>query len=165
MLALTLKRLPWTDGAGVDVRQHKAWDCAPPRQTRSWVIAPTGRTEWVRYRTTLINTCADQFTTGSGLARPKYPGCMGIRRSSVAHLDTAGPVARLELSCRHKGGHGWTLEWWARNMVHSRAISGQSISRYAASLLHPTIAHIFDVAVPAAAYVKSQSYVSWVQSR
>ena len=44
-----------TDGAGVDVLKHAAWDCAPPRQTRSWVIAPTGRTEWVRERAARAN--------------------------------------------------------------------------------------------------------------
>ncbi len=36
------------DGAGVDIFTMDFWIKALPRQRHSWVIAPTGRTEWVR---------------------------------------------------------------------------------------------------------------------
>ena len=35
------------DGAGVDIFALDFWIRALPRQRHSWVIAPTGRTEWV----------------------------------------------------------------------------------------------------------------------
>lgn len=35
------------DGAGVNVLDLTFWQCAPPRQKRSWLVIPTGRTEWV----------------------------------------------------------------------------------------------------------------------
>lgn len=42
---LTLKRA--VDGAGVNILVKPSYDCEPPRQRRSWVIIPTGRTSWV----------------------------------------------------------------------------------------------------------------------
>ena len=42
-----LKRVN-VDGAGVDIFESDFWIKALPRQQRSWVIAPTGRTAWVR---------------------------------------------------------------------------------------------------------------------
>ena len=38
----------WPDGAGVDIFAMRMWIKALPRPKHSWVIVPTGRTEWVR---------------------------------------------------------------------------------------------------------------------
>lgn len=38
-----------TDGAGVDIFKQHFWVDAIPRQERSWVIIPEGRSPWVRY--------------------------------------------------------------------------------------------------------------------
>jgi hypothetical protein len=35
-------------GAGVDILSTKLWQDALPRQKRSWVVVPSGRTSWVR---------------------------------------------------------------------------------------------------------------------
>ena len=37
-----------TDGAGVDILAMPFWIQAIPHQKHSWIIAPTGRTAWVR---------------------------------------------------------------------------------------------------------------------
>ena len=38
----------YPDGAGDDVVEDTFWVNVVRRQERSWIIAPTGRTEWVR---------------------------------------------------------------------------------------------------------------------
>jgi hypothetical protein len=40
-----------TDGAGLDIFKQPFWPEAVPRQRRSWVILPSGRTPWVRRHT------------------------------------------------------------------------------------------------------------------
>jgi len=37
-----------TDGAGVDVLKQPFWAEALPRQQRTWIILPSGRTPWAR---------------------------------------------------------------------------------------------------------------------
>jgi len=42
-----LTHLLQTDGAGVDVLKQPFWAESLPRQQRSWIIMPSGRTPWV----------------------------------------------------------------------------------------------------------------------
>ena len=44
-----------TDGAGVDIFKLPFWVDAIPRQERSWVILPEGRSPWVRYTISATN--------------------------------------------------------------------------------------------------------------
>ncbi len=48
-----------TDGAGVDIFKQPFWVDGIPRQERSWVILPEGRSPWVRYHMSTTNFPSD----------------------------------------------------------------------------------------------------------
>ena len=62
-----------TDGAGVDILKQTFWADAMPRQERSWVILPEGRSPWVRYYMSVM-----KFSSGN---------------QSLQGLDWHGPSA------------------------------------------------------------------------
>ncbi|KAI0637266.1 hypothetical protein C8Q77DRAFT_1051392 [Trametes polyzona] len=119
-----------THGAGVDIFESDFWIKALPRQQRSWVIAPTGRTAWgLDWHGP---SARDAWATVSALSR-----ILNLR--SEWQGWAFAPDTRVLLMGHSNGGQG---AWYLAARYPDRVVG----------------------AVPAAGYLKSQSYVSWVQS-
>ncbi|THH31747.1 hypothetical protein EUX98_g2437 [Antrodiella citrinella] len=118
-------------GAGVDVINMPFFAEALPRQKRSWVVIPAGRTAW------------------------------GLDWHGPSAQDALATVDSLHgiLEARSEW-HAWKTEADSRVLLIGHSNGGQG-AWYMASRFPDRIIG----AIPAAGYIKSQSYVPFVQSR
>lgn len=155
-----------TDGAGLNVLDLAFWECAPPRQARSWIILPTGRTEWVS--TCRAYTCRATLTALQGLdwhgpsavnAWQSVAALAAILDGSPLWRAWAYPAdTRVVLLGHSNGGQG---TWHVAGRFPDKVLAGKHLIFYA----YHALASLFAIAVPVAAYSKSQSYVPLLQSR
>ncbi|KAI1790745.1 hypothetical protein LXA43DRAFT_973466 [Ganoderma leucocontextum] len=119
-------------GAGVDVFSgNRFWIKALPRQRHSWVIAPTGRTEW------------------------------GLDWHGPSTQEAWGAVEALgDILARREEWRKWGLASETKVLLMGHSNGGQG-AWYIAARYPDRVVGV----VPAAAYIKSQAYVPWVQSR
>ncbi|KAH9857796.1 hypothetical protein C2E23DRAFT_719844 [Lenzites betulinus] len=118
-------------GAGVDIFAHDFWIQAIPRQRRSWIITPTGRTAW------------------------------GLDWHGPSAQDAWSTVDALyEILNARTEWRPWTMIPNTRVLLMGHSNGGQGAWYIAAKYPDRIVG-----AVPAAGYIKSQSYVPWVQSR
>ncbi|PCH38714.1 hypothetical protein WOLCODRAFT_97559 [Wolfiporia cocos MD-104 SS10] len=118
-------------GAGVDIITMPFWIQALPRQERSWVIAPTGRTAW------------------------------GLDWHGPSTQDAWSTVDALyAIVASRESWHLYMLAENTRVLVLGHSNGGQG-AWYIASRYPDRVA----AAIPAAGYIKSQSYVPLIHSR
>ncbi|KAI0933809.1 hypothetical protein AcV5_005858 [Taiwanofungus camphoratus] len=118
-------------GAGVDIFEAPFWIEALPRQKRSWLIAPTGRTAW------------------------------GLDWHGPSTQDAWGSVDALYMILKsQESWHPWMLVENTRVLVLGHSNGGQGVWYIASRYPDRVVA-----AIPAAGYIKSQSYVPLTQSR
>ncbi|KAI0698480.1 hypothetical protein BC835DRAFT_1268955 [Cytidiella melzeri] len=118
-------------GAGVDVLTSHSIGCAPPRQSQSWVIMPTGRTAW-----------------GLDWHGPSTEDAWTSFTALYAILN------------RNPRLSSWVFHSESRVVLLGHSNGGQGTWNVAARYPDAVLA-----AIPAAAYIKSQAYISLVQSR
>ncbi|KAI0371785.1 hypothetical protein BV20DRAFT_1066969 [Pilatotrama ljubarskyi] len=131
-------------GAGVDLFENDFWIQAIPRQRHSWIITPTGRTPWVRLLRPYPFTCLLGMDWHGPSAQDAWEAVDALHKL----LDTHGlwrqyaiaPNSKVLLVGHSNGGQG---AWYLAARYPDRVVG----------------------VIPAAGYIKSQSYVPWVQSR
>ncbi|KAI0822633.1 hypothetical protein BC628DRAFT_1326905 [Trametes gibbosa] len=118
-------------GAGVDIFAHDFWIQAIPRQPRSWIITPSGRTAW------------------------------GLDWHGPSAQDAWETVDALhDILEAHNEWQKWAIAPSSQVMLMGHSNGGQG-AWYLAARYPDRVVGV----VPAAGYIKSQSYVPWVQSR
>lgn len=155
------------DGAGVDILSMPFWVQALPRQERSWVIAPIGRTAWVYLVSPLppnvmYELIFDRVWIGTALAHATH-GVLSTHYTPFSKAGRSG--SRMRSQKRH--------ECWcsaiptaakARGISHHDTQTGLSEVCICAPRCSMWLAHR-PLVIPAAAYIKSQAYVPLTQSR
>ncbi|OBZ75861.1 hypothetical protein A0H81_04588 [Grifola frondosa] len=140
-------------GAGVDIFADDFWIRALPRQKRSWVIVPTGRTAWVWAHIKIT------IPVSSHLMQSLLP--QGLDWHGPSAQDAWGTVDALRSILNSQNQwRGWTLEQHTRVLVVGHSNGGQG-AWYLASRWPDRVVG----AMPAAGYIKSQAYVPLTQSR
>lgn len=110
------------DGAGVDIMHQRFWIQSLPKNHCSWLIAPTGRTSWVCLRFSSVEMLT-LLSSGTGLARSKHYGCLGIGRSSIFNNTREQLLAITSTTSSFSGLIDRTFQRRTRSVVHCISLS------------------------------------------
>ncbi|KAL1691452.1 hypothetical protein GGG16DRAFT_53664 [Schizophyllum commune] len=135
-------------GAGVDILSTTFWQEALLRVDKHWTVVPSGRTSWVRFLLTSIVTPFISFATAFCCLYQSY----GLDWHGPSALDAWRSVDSLATILKARG---ITAQANPRALLIGHSNGGQG-AWYLASRFPDRVVGV----VAAAAYIKSQAYVS-----
>ncbi|KAI0295492.1 hypothetical protein BC826DRAFT_1104235 [Russula brevipes] len=135
-------------GAGLDIFKQSLWVEAVPRQQRSWVIFPSGRTPWgLDWHGPSAD---DAWGTVSALA--------SILEMSSEWKPWAVTPEMVVIIGHSNGGQG---TWYHAARHPNRVVASKKI--FLLALWHGPNEHV--IVIPAAGFIKAQAYVPLTHSR